>query len=121
MILNTHSYLNGCLIIVQLLRALAVSKRAGKHILLEDFMEVVGIAEADGFRDLGHRHIGSAKQFHSGVYAHTVYVIYRCLAYTLLKHLGKVVGRNVDHCGKILNIYLLSEMLVNVADNRAKS
>ena len=101
--------------------ALAVCKGAGHHILLENLVEVVGIAEAYRLGNLGHGHLGRAKQLHSGVDAHTVYVIYRCLAYRFLEHLGKVVGRDVYHRRKLLDIYLLSEMLVYIADNRSES
>ena len=101
--------------------ALAICKRAGKHILLKDLMEVVGVAEADGLCDLGHRHLCSAKEIHSGVDSHTVYVVDRSLANALLEHLGKVVGRNVDHIGELLDIYLLSEVLVDICDNGTES
>ena len=70
-------------------------------------MEVVGVTEADGLCDLGHGHLCSAKEIHSGVDSHTVYVVDRSLAYTLLKHLGEVVGGDVDHRGELLDIYLL--------------
>ena len=101
--------------------AFFVCQRAGHHILLEYLVEVVGVAEADGVGDLGHRHIGGAKKVHSRVYSHTVDIIDRCLAYALLKHLGKIVGRDVDHSGQLLDINLLSEMLVDIRDNRAKT
>ena len=84
-------------------------------------MEVVGIAEADRFGDLGHRHLGGAKKLHSRVYTHTVYVIYGILTDRLLVHLGEVIGSYVDHSGKLLDVYLLSEMLVNIADDGTES
>ena len=84
-------------------------------------MEVIRITEADGVRNLGHRHLCSAKEIHSRVYSHTVYVIYRSLSDTLLKHLGEVVGRYVDHSGELLDIYLLSEMLIDIRDNGTES
>ena len=80
-------------------------------------MEVVGVAEADGVCDFGHRHLGVAKKLHSGVDAHTVYIINRGLADTFLKHLGKVVGRYVDHSGELLYVYLFLKVRLNIADN----
>ena len=79
-------------------------------------MEVVGITEADGVGNLGHGHLCGAKQIHSGIDLHGVDVIDRSLADALLKHLGEVVGRDVDHSGKLLYVYLLGVMLVYVAD-----
>ena len=84
-------------------------------------MEVVGVAEADRISNLGHRHLGRAKEIHGRVYAHTIDIINGRLAYRLFEHLGKVVGRDVDHRGELLNVYLLSEVLVNVADDGTKS
>ena len=98
-----------------------ICKRADTHILLEYLVEIVGIAEADGIGNLCHRHIGGAKKLHSRVYAHTIYVVDRCLAYTLLEHLGEVVGRDIYHSRELLDIYLLSEMLVYIAYNRSES
>ena len=103
------------------LSAFFVCKRTCKHILLKDLVEVVGVAEADGLGDLGHRHLAGAKKIHCRVYSHTVYVIDGGLSDALLKHLGEVVGRDVDHCGKLLDIYLLSEVLVDIADNGTKT
>ena len=79
-------------------------------------MEIIRITEADGVGDLGHGHLGCTKEIHSGIDLHGVDVIDRSLADTLLKHLGEVVGRDVDHSGKLLYVYLLGIMLVYVVD-----
>ena len=100
--------------------AFFVCQRAGHHILLEYLVEVVGVAEADGVGYLGHRHIGSAKKVHSRVYSHTVDIIDRCLAYALLKHLGKIVGRKRNHIGKSFDIYFLRIVPCDIFDYRAK-
>ena len=84
-------------------------------------MEVVGVAETDGVCNLSHRHLCGAKKLHCRIYTHSIDVINGSLADTLLEHLGEVVGRDVDHCGELLNVDLLLIMLVDVINYRTES
>ena len=90
--------------------ALPVRQRRYVHILLKDFMEVIRIAEAYLLGYISHRHLSRYEKLHSKVYTHSVYVIYRGLTYRLLKHLRKVVRRDANHIGKLLDIYLIGEV-----------
>ena len=76
---------------VSLLCRLAVCKGAGVGVLLEYLVEVVGVAEADLIRDVGHRHIGLDEVLHRLIDSQAVYVVDGSLAYTVLEHLDKVV------------------------------
>ena len=90
-------------------------------VLLEDLVEVVGIAEADLIRDLGHRLLRFEEKLHRAIDAQAVYVLYRSFADGVLEHLGKVVGGYVDHIGKLLDVYLLAIVLGDIGDYGSKT
>ena len=109
------------LLSIRLLCRLAICKRAGVGVLLEYLVEVVGVAEADLIRDVGHRHIGLHEVLHSLIDSQTVYVINGSLAYTVLKHLDKVIVGYVDNLGEVIDVDLLLKMLCHVIDNGNES
>ena len=90
-------------------------------ILLEDLVEVVGVAEADLVSDLGHRLFGLEEKLHRAIDAKSVYILNRSFADRVLEHLGKVVCGNVNHIRKLLNVYLLAIMLGDIGDNGSEA
>ena len=106
---------------VSLLCRLAICKGAGVGILLEYLMEVVCVTESDLVRDVRHRHIGFDEILHRLIDSQAVYVINGSLAYTVLKHLDKVIVGYVDDLGEMVDVDLLLKVLCHVIDDRNES
>ena len=75
-----------------LLRASSVCEGACNHILLEDFVEIVGAGEADGFGNLIYWRVGCQKELQCVVYTGGVDVVNGSFANAVLEHFGEIVG-----------------------------
>ena len=106
---------------LSLLCALSICEGALIGVLLEDLVEVVGVAEADLVSDLGHRLLGLEQELHRAVDAQAVYVLYGSFADGVLEHLGEIVGRDVDHIRKLLDVYLLAIVLGDIGNYGSKT
>ena len=100
---------------------LTISQRADFHIGLKDLMEIVGVGEAGFVGYLIDGSIGHGKQAECVVYPDAIDVVNGRCTDRILKHLGKVVGRNADHIGKGLDIDLLTVVLCYVLHDRTKT
>ena len=84
-------------------------------------MEIVGVGEAGFVGYFVDGCIGHGKQAECVVYPDAIDVVNGCCTDRILKHLGKVVGRNADHIGKGLDINLLTVVLCYVLHNGSET